>query len=134
MSQENVEIMRRISASFNRGDRDGALAHYHPDVEWRDLQHAPDTPESVHGLSALSLIWNQWEEAFDEFGADIEEYIDAGACVVTVTRWRAKGKESGLALDLRTVDVYELANEKVVRVTMGYTDKAAALKAAGLEE
>ena len=93
-----------------------------------------DTPESVHGLSALSLIWNQWEEAFDEFGADIEEYIDAGACVATVTRWRAKGKESGLALDLRTVDVYELANEKVVRVTMGYTDKTAALKAAGLEE
>jgi len=45
MSQENVEVVRRSNTAFNSGDRDGALADYHPDVEWSDLQHAPDTPE-----------------------------------------------------------------------------------------
>ena len=41
MSQENVEILRRSNVAFNRRDRDAAFADYHPDVEWRDLMHAP---------------------------------------------------------------------------------------------
>ena len=51
-----------------------------------------------------------------------------------MTRWRAEGKESGVALDQRTADVFEFAEGKVVRVTMGYSNKADALKAVGLEE
>ena len=47
--------------------------------------------------------------------------------------WLAKGKDSGVAIDLKTVDVYEFADRKVVRVTLSYPDKAAALKAMGLE-
>jgi ketosteroid isomerase-like protein len=129
-----VETMKRINASFNRGDRDGALGHYHPDIEWRDLQHAPDAPESVRGIPALRAIWNQWDEAFGEFTADIEEYIDAGDSVVIVTNWRAKGQGSGLALDLRTVDVFEFEEKTVIRATVGYPDKNAALKAVGLAE
>jgi uncharacterized protein len=131
---ENVEIVRRANVCLKNGDRDGALADYHPDVEWRDLQHAPDTPECVHGVSAIRALWDQWEQAFDEFNANIEEFVDAGDRVVTLTRWRAQGKGSGLALDLRTADVFELAGKRIVRVTMGYTDMAAALEAVGLAD
>jgi hypothetical protein len=48
-----------------------------------------------------------------------------------VAHWRAKGKGSGLAIDLRSVDVYEFADGKIVRGTMGYTDKDTALKTGG---
>ena len=134
MSQENVEIVRRLNAAFNRRDRETMFATYHPDVEWCDLQHAPDAPERLHGVSAVKAYLDQWYEAFDDFTAEIEEYIDAGASVVAMTRWRAEGKESGVALDQRTADVFEFADGKVVRVTMGYSNKADALKAVGLEE
>jgi len=134
MSQENVETMKRINAAFNRGDRDGALAHYHPDVEWRDLQHAPDAPESVRGIPALRAIWDQWDQAFGDFNADIEEYIDAGDSVVTVTHWQVKGQGSGLAIDLRTVDVFAFDDKVIVRATMGYRDKNEALNAVGVAE
>jgi ketosteroid isomerase-like protein len=133
MSQENVETMRRASEAFKRGDRDSALADYHADVEWIDLARAPDSPERVRGLSALRTVWDQWEEAFDDFGADIEEFIDAGPYVVTSTRWYARGKGSGLVTDLRQADVYEIEDGKVVSVTLGYSDTAAALKAVGVE-
>jgi hypothetical protein len=39
--------------------------------------HAPDSPERVRAVAALRAIWDQWEAAFDEFSAEIEEYIDA---------------------------------------------------------
>jgi ketosteroid isomerase-like protein len=122
-----------LNAAFNRRDRDAAF-DLHPDVEWRDLQHAPDLPECIHGRSAVLVLWDQWEDVFDEFTAEIEEYIDAGNCVLAVAHWRAKGKGSGLAIDLRSVDVFEFADGKIVRATVGYTDKDAALKAVGLEE
>jgi ketosteroid isomerase-like protein len=132
MSSENVETLRRANDAFKRGDKDGALANYHPDVEWRDLQHAPDTPERVLGVDALQTIWQQWEQAFDEFSAEISEFIDAGDFVVAVTHWLATGRESGLVLDLRTADVFEFADGKIIGVTVGYPDKQAAIEAVGL--
>src|SRR4051794_24615325 len=110
MSQENVEIVRRCNAAFSRGDREGALAFYHPEAEWRDLRHAPDTPERVHGLPALRALMEQWDAVFDEFTVEVEEYIEVGDCVVAMTRWLGRGKESGLAIDLHTADGVELAD------------------------
>jgi ketosteroid isomerase-like protein len=133
MSQANVEIVRRANAAFNRGDRDAMFAYYHHDVELRDLQHPPDAPERLIGIDAFRAYWDQWEDAFDDFTAEIEEHIDAGACVLTATHWRARGKDSGLEIDLHTVDVVEFADGKIVRMTIGYSTKAEALKAVDRE-
>jgi ketosteroid isomerase-like protein len=134
VSQENVEIVRRLNAAFNRRERDAMFAYCHPDVEWRDLQHAPDAPERLRGINAVAAYLDQWDDAFDDFTAEIEEYIDAGACVLTPTHWRAKGRDSGVAIDLHTVDVVELEGGKIIRITIGYSTKDEALKAVGLEE
>jgi ketosteroid isomerase-like protein len=134
MSQENVEIVCRANAAFNSGDLNAALADYDPDVEWRDLLHAPDSQESVRGIAAVRAIIEQWFAAFDTFTADIEEYIDAGDMVVCVTRWRAEGKSSGAAVNQRQADICEIKHGRIVRVTLAYPDKAAALAAVGLSE
>jgi len=133
MSLKNVETVRRSIAAFNRRDRAAALADYHPEIEWRQLQHAPDSPERIDGISALLAEWDRWEEAFDDFTREIEEYIDAGESVVTLTHWRATGKGSAIVIDQRTADVFEFAHGRIVRATTGYADRAAALKAVGLE-
>jgi ketosteroid isomerase-like protein len=134
VSQENVEVVRRMNAAFNRRDRDALLAYYHPDVELRDLQHAPDAPECLLGIDAIPAYWAQWDAAFDDFAAEIEEYIEAGAYVLTATRWHGKGKDSGLEVDVRAVEVFEFADGKIARLTTGYSNKAEALKAVGLDE
>jgi ketosteroid isomerase-like protein len=134
MSQENVAIVRRMNTAFNRRDRDALLAYYQPDVELRDLQHAPDAPERLIGIDAIRAYWAQWDDAFDDFTAEIEEYLDAGTYVVMTTRWRGKGKDSGLEIELRAVEVAEFADGKIARLTSGYSNKDEALKAVGLAE
>jgi ketosteroid isomerase-like protein len=134
MSRENVEVVRRMNAAFNRRDRDAISAYYHPDVEMRDLQHAPDAPERLVGLDAIRAYWAQWDDAFDDFTAEIEEYLDAGTYVLMATHWRGKGKDSGLEIDLRAVEVVEFAGGRIVRLTTGYANMAEARKAAGLAE
>src|SRR5438045_1126260 len=134
MSQENVELLVQAIAVANRGDLDAVAGLYHPDVELRDLQHPPDAPERLIGIDAIRAYWDQWDDAFDDFTAEIEEYLDAGTYVLMATRWRGKGKDSGLEIDLRAVEVVELADGKIARLTTGYSNKAEALKAVGLAE
>src|SRR6476646_9853322 len=101
MSQENVEIVRRMNEAFNRRDRDEILAYYHPDAELRDLQHAPDAPERLIGIDAIRAYWTQWDDAFDDLTAEFEECLDAGTYVLTTTHWQGKGRDSGLEVILR---------------------------------
>jgi ketosteroid isomerase-like protein len=134
MSRENVETLRRSNAAFNQRDRAGGLADYDADVEWRDLKPAPESPERLVGIEAVSTYWDLWMEAFAEISAEIEEYVDAGDHVIAVTHWRARGEGSGIVTDLHTVDLYEFAGGKIVRATIGYPDRAAALEAIGRGE
>src|SRR3954465_8972554 len=101
---------------------------------FRDLSHAADAPETLRGAQALPSLMSEWRESFDEFRAEISEYIDAGDHVVCVTRWAGRGKASGAVVDVAQVDVYELRAGKIIRATLAYPDKATALEAVGLTE
>src|SRR5436190_7330643 len=134
MSQENVEVVRRVNAAFNRGDYEGWAENLHPHVEFRDRAHAADTSETLKGLQALESLLSEWRESFDDFRAEISEYIDAGDHVVCATRWTGRGKASDAAVDVSQVDVYEVRQGKIVRATLAYPDKTTALEAVGLSE
>jgi ketosteroid isomerase-like protein len=135
MSQENVEVVRRANALFRAGDLEALIDLYHPDAEWRDLLRAPDMPEAVHGRTAISALWKEWLETFDDAIVEINEYIDAHPWVICPTRWGGTGKQSGATIDLRTADAYLVREGKIVRaVVTSYPDVETALKAVGLEE
>jgi len=134
MSRENVEVVLRGNAAFNRGDYVGFAETLHPEVEFRDLAHAADAPEALKGAQVLLSLLSEWRESFDDFRAEISECIEAGDHVVCVTRWTGRGKASDAAVDVSQVDVYELWDGKIVRATLAYPDKATALEATGPRE
>jgi ketosteroid isomerase-like protein len=134
MSQENVDIIRRANALGNAGDWDAFFELFHPDVEFRDLQHAPDLPEVIRGLEAFRLLAASWTEVYDEFAAEIYEYIDAHPWIICDTRWHGKGKGSDLPIDLRVADAYEVKDGKIARAIVSYPDVAKALEAVALRE
>jgi ketosteroid isomerase-like protein len=128
MSQENVEIVRRSNTAYNRGDDGAFLKLLAPDAELRDLANAPDQSGIVKGRDAIREVWALWTAAFDEFSADIEEYMDEGNVVICDVHWRGQGKGSGMLVDQRQFDVYELREGQIVRATLGYRSKAEALE------
>ena len=68
MSQENVEIVRRATDAWNRGELDPEEA-YHPDVEFLPLRAA--TEGGYHGLSGIEAFVSDTFEVFDKFDDEL---------------------------------------------------------------
>src|SRR3954447_3203879 len=118
MSHENVELIRRANGFGNSGDYESFFDLFDANIEFRDLQHAPDLPEVVEGLDAFRRMAANWTQVYDEFRAEILEYIDAGPWVLCDSRWYGRGKGSNVEIDLRAVDAYEVRDDKIVRAVI----------------
>ena len=129
-----MELVRRAANAASTGDWGAVFELYHPDAEVRDLQHAIDTPEAVHGLEAIRDLMAQWTEVYDEFKLEVYEYIDADPWVVCDVRWYGTAKGSDLLVDNRVAQAFQVEGGRIVRVIDGYPDVATALQAVGLAE
>jgi hypothetical protein len=63
-------------------------------------------------------------DAFDEFLAEVEEYVQIGDHVLCVTHWEGRGKDSGVTVDVRQIDAYACRDGKIVWATLGYPAKS----------
>ena len=131
--RENVEIVRRLNELFNAGDWDAALELFRPDLEFRDLQPAPDIPAAGQGLAGLTFLLNHWKEAYEDLGAEALQYIDADPWVIVESRWHGRGRSSGVTVDVRLASASKLADGKIVTYVVGFPDAATALADLGLE-
>jgi ketosteroid isomerase-like protein len=134
MSQENVEIVRRAAAAFNRGDLDAWFGYLADDIDHRAVEGAPDDPGPIHGKDALRAYVQDWLGTFDDFKSEPDELIDAGEDkVIVVTRISGRAKLSGVEADLTYAALYKLRDGKIAW-GREYWTRDEALEAAGLSE
>jgi ketosteroid isomerase-like protein len=91
----------------------------------------PDAGPIYHGPEGVRDFFRRWIGAFDEWGYEVAETIDAADSVVVHIRQWGRGKGSGVAVEQRFWQVWTIRDGKVIRGTL-HTDKAEALDAAGL--
>jgi|SRR6266702_3384054 ketosteroid isomerase-like protein len=129
MSQENVEVARRYIWAFVN-DLDTFRELTHPEIEWAPVEenHTPS-----HGIEGAVRIRNGWLEAWDTYRLEVEEILDAGDDVLVSGVAVARGKGSGVEVELRLYFHAKVSDGKVVYV-YEYQDRAEALKAVGLQE
>ncbi len=131
MSQENVEVVRRIYEAFGRGEADAALAYFDDEVVM-DASHRVDGRVG-HGQQELISILAEWLGAWDDWREEVEEIRDLGDRVMVTSTQRGRGKGSGVEWENRFAMLYEIRRGKVARWTI-YDDLSDALEAAGLSE
>ena len=129
MSQTTLETVRRWIAALNAAELEAVGEILDPEIEWRDRMHAPDVPEVLHGTAALEQLAAQWLEAYDSLTAEVLEYIEADPWVICVTRWQAESKGSGIKVEVRSVDAYEVTGTRITRSWGGYPDVGAVREA-----
>jgi ketosteroid isomerase-like protein len=130
MSEENLEIVRRLSTAFSRGDAATWLQGMDPDVVL-NVEQAGQGVYRGHEGAIKSFV--DWTEDIDDFKAVPEEFLDNGDYVVVRSRQTGRGKSSGAPMEGVFWFVCEMREGKVVRLEIVTTEQAA-FKAAGLSE
>jgi ketosteroid isomerase-like protein len=131
MSQENVELTRRVFQAFNDRDLDTLLAGLHEDVE--AFPRLAAVEGGYRGHDGVRRWWEQLLGAFPDFHAEILEVRDLGEFMVVVLRVRGRGAESDTPLDAAIWHVNQFRDGKVIRWRV-YTSESEALEAVGLSE
>jgi ketosteroid isomerase-like protein len=134
MSQENVEIVRRLMRGFVEQDIDGVLQDIDPEakLDWSNS----DAPDS--GIYTGHAGWLAFAQARDEAlagrGFDFAEVITpAPDTVVVIGRMRERGRASGIEVAAQGAAVFTLREGKVTCLKL-YQTSDQALKAEGLAE
>jgi ketosteroid isomerase-like protein len=134
MSEENVEIVRRVYEAVARRDTETVFALYDHEVEW-DFSRSPFRnvvgTTRYRGHEGLRRWWREWGEAWTNYEDSCDELIDAGRHVISVVHSEAHGRASGAKVTLRQYGVWTIREGKVVRVVWLPT-REEALEAAGL--
>jgi uncharacterized protein len=137
MSQENVEIVRRVYEAVARHDSASVLALYDPDIEW-DFSQSPlgglfrrRVYRGHEGLRAF--IPERYEDAWGSIEDIYEELIDAGDQVVSVVTSRGRGRVSDAPVEMTHAGLWTIQHGKITRVTW-LASRAVALEAARVEE
>jgi ketosteroid isomerase-like protein len=128
MSEQNVEVVRRMYEARDSGDAAGALAQFHPEVVV-DATARGDA-RIGRGHEELTAIIAEWIGEFDEWREEVEEMRDVGDSVCVVATQRGRGKKSGVEVEARYALLFEVRDDKITRMTM-FRGLSEALEAAG---
>ena len=134
MAEENVEILRRLYASWERGDmRTPDVWDVNVEVSWIGTE-TPGIAGEYRGVDELSAAMSRYLDALADLRIKAERIVDLDEDrVLVLALHTARGKTSGLGYELEIGDLFTLRDGKIVRY-VSYWDRAEALGAAGLAE
>jgi ketosteroid isomerase-like protein len=131
MSQENVEIARRMLEAWNRGDMAAFGDQFHPDAVSWPAEGWPE-PGPYLGREAIMRQLQQMRETWDaDLVEPISDFIDAGDRVLVRLIWRGVGHGPQSSMEVTSISM--LRKGKVVFSEL-FWDHAEALEAIGLLE
>jgi ketosteroid isomerase-like protein len=133
MSQENVEIVRRIYGALDRGDDEAFWKLVAPDFVVEFSRRLLD-PVVLRGRGQVQAWYDRemetWEGGHTRWRP--KELIDAGDKVLAFIWTGGRGKASGVDVEAYVWNVWTFRTGKPVEWTYFGEDRAAALEAVGL--
>jgi len=128
---QNVELVRSIYAPEGRGDFSSSADWAHPDIEHVTVEGVD--AGSVTGRGGLVRAVRNWLSDFDDVRVEAEEYRELdGDRVLVLNKFSGRAKRSGLQIDQRAAEVFEIHDGRVTRIVQ-YADRDRALADLGLE-
>jgi len=128
-----VELVRQSYDAYNRRDVDAWLSLLSPDIVYRPVPTFTDSQER-RGHDAMRRFIHEF---FDAWANDACWHIDTarvyGDAVVVLLRFTGHAKASGAEVSGAIFEIVRFRDGKITRIE-DFTDRADALKAAGVSE
>jgi ketosteroid isomerase-like protein len=132
MSQENVEVVRRAIAAYNRRDFKAMRVLNHPDVEL-DWSASRGLRAGVYrGLEEVFAFYREFLGTFEEVVMEPDRFIEFGDSIIVPNTAQVRGRD-GIETVAKSALVFELRGGRIFRIRL-YQGTREALEAAGLSE
>ncbi len=114
MSEQNIDLVRRVYDGFGRGDLTAALEPMADDIEWHE---AGALWGGVYrgGEAIVQNVFGPALEAIPDLAITPEQFMTSGDTVVVLHRYTGTGKATGKKLNLLGAGVWELRAGKIQR-------------------
>jgi ketosteroid isomerase-like protein len=134
MSQENVEIVKRVMDAHDRRDLDDFDELTTPDFEWFPAMAASLGIDVYRGREGIEDYCRDSSEAWADLRdvRSASEFRALGDSVLVLSRFAGRGRGSGVEVDAPLGIVFDLRGCKISRIR-AFLDHDEALRAAGLE-
>ena len=133
MSQESVEVARRMLDAFNRGDVDAVIATFDEGCLLEEPREMPDRPS--RGFRGHEGIREWMANLRGVAGVRFEprSFTASGDAVVSELAAHGQGQGSGVRVEWTTFAVLRMCNGKIARA-QAFLSRDEALEAVGLPE
>jgi ketosteroid isomerase-like protein len=132
MAQDNIERLRAAYETFNRTG-EIVVDHLAADFEMQQASSIIDSAGVFHGPNAFRGVLRELEEAFEDFTAEAEGFIEAPTGeIVVLVHVLGRGRGSGAEMDNRIAHVWTFRDDTAVRM-VAYEEQADALAAVGVQ-
>jgi ketosteroid isomerase-like protein len=101
VASTNSELLLAGYDAWNHDAPDAWIELLHPEVEIHTSGVFPDLAPVYRGHESASRFWRQMHEPWERFRIDVEHVEDEADGAVAAIRFRAKGVDSGVEVDMR---------------------------------
>ena len=116
----------------NSGEAD-LVSHFDPEITYEDTALPDHAGETYRGVDGVIRATERWVEPFEEMTIDLERIVGTGDRLVSIHRWRARARSTGIAFDEPLAIVWTFRRGKVIHFR-SFRDPDQALEAAGLSD
>jgi ketosteroid isomerase-like protein len=133
MAEGDADVVRRAWAATSRRDIRAWLDCLDPRIEAIPFGAAMEGRVYRGHEGVLNWLQQEIFATYETFEVHPEEIREVGEHLLVFGRWCARGKESGMQLEVTASWVVDVRDGKILR-WQTYTDRAEALEAVGLSE
>ena len=105
MSEENVEVIRRLYRAMDARDTEAFTELLDEDVRWHPPEDVPEHA-SLAGREAILRYVSGYVDAFDDFDVEAEEVTESGDSVIVSVRLSGRMKGSAAPVELTGAQVF----------------------------
>jgi ketosteroid isomerase-like protein len=116
----------------NTGEAD-LVSHFDPEITYEDTVLPDHAGETYRGVDGVIRATERWVEPFDEMTIELERIAGTGDRLVSIHRWQARARRTGIAFDEPLAIVWTFREGKVIHFR-SFRDPGEALEAAGLSD
>jgi ketosteroid isomerase-like protein len=132
VSEQNVELQRRLTDAFNARDIEAFIALCDPKVEVHST--FAELGAIYHGHDGVRRWHRDFEDAWEKnIRLEVQSYFDLGEYTLLFSVWHGRGRQSGVDVALPGAQVARWRDGRLVYIK-GYTNREDALLELGISE